>query len=47
MHGLEQQPCGVQVVEWVAQVHLLVGKLPYYFLTRLLRVAQKPFFSTS
>ena len=43
----EQQPCGVQVVERVAQVHLLVGKLPYYFLTRLLRVAQKPFFSTS
>ena len=43
----EQQPCCVQVVEWVAQVHLLVGKLLYYFLTRLLRVAQKPFFSTS
>ena len=43
----EKEPVSVQVVEWVAQVHLLVGKLPYYFLTRLLRVAQKPFSSTS
>ena len=39
----EPQPCGVQVVEWVAQVHLLVGKLPYYFLTRLLRLPKSLF----
>ena len=28
MHGLEQQPCGVQVVEWVGLVYLLIRGKP-------------------
>ena len=28
LHGLEQQPCGVQVVEWVGLVYLLIRGKP-------------------
>jgi len=37
MHGLEQQPCGVQVVEWVGLV-----ACGFQFLSRLAAVFLRP-----